>query len=143
MLKVVETKGLDERLFKQPCWTSATSQHKKSSHHDKFVSSKANNRNLTTSLSLSLISEPQVLALYCNKIFAVLLGIVRFTFHIGFAFSACTCIFSRHFSSWCCDLINATWFICLLQYLLVLQASFLSHLSTSFCNFSLFSSCDL
>ena len=48
-------------------------------------------------LSLIVISEPEVLGLYYSKIFALLLGITRFTFHIGFAFSACTCIFSRRF----------------------------------------------
>ena len=48
-------------------------------------------------LSLIVISEPEVLGLYYSKIFALLLGITRFTFHIGFAFSACTCILSRRF----------------------------------------------
>ena len=118
---------------------SSSSQHEKSSHQDKFVSPKANNINLTTSVSVSVsvclslsvslclslcpslclsvslslsvslclslylylslivISEPEVLGLYYSKIFALLLGITRFTFHIGFAFSACTCILSRRF----------------------------------------------
>ena len=53
MLKVVEIKGkgLSNYARLKLIEKSASSKHEKSSHHDKFVSPKANNINLTTSLS--------------------------------------------------------------------------------------------
>ena len=62
MLKVVEIKGqMKERLSNHArlklIEKIASSQREKSSHHDKFVSPKANNINLTTSLSLSYLNH--------------------------------------------------------------------------------------